>query len=294
MALQFRPLTADPLFVAEASGIDVKTPLPPDDVAAIDAAMNTYAVLVFRNQPMTQDEQIAWTRQFGMLTEGFKKVTGQNPRLKYHELADISNLGPDGKVVNRDHKRIVNNIANQLWHADSSFEKPRAKYSMLSCVHPSSWGGETEYADLRAAYDALPERTKRELEGLVAEHWALHSRIMLGDDQYTQEQRSAIPPVQWPIVQTHAGSGRKHLFIGAHASRIVGMTVPEGRMILMDLLEHATRPRFVYRHDWRAGDLVIWDNRCTLHRGRHYDLSERRELRRSTTVDTDSAFEMVA
>jgi alpha-ketoglutarate-dependent 2,4-dichlorophenoxyacetate dioxygenase len=294
MILQIKSLHADPRFAAEVSGINAKTPLPPDEVAAIDAAMDEHGVLVFRGQPMDQDEQIAWTRQFGPLTEGFKKVTGQNPRLKHHELADISNLGADGKVVDRDHKRIVYNIANQLWHADSSFQKPRAKYSMLSCVHPASWGGETEYTDLRAAYDALPERTKKEIDGLVAEHWALHSRIMLGDDQYTEEQRNAMPPVQWPVVQTHSGSRRKHLYIGVHACKILGMTVPEGRMILMDLLEHATQPQFVYRHQWRTGDLVIWDNRCTLHRGRHYDLGERRELRRSTTVDTESALDMVA
>jgi alpha-ketoglutarate-dependent 2,4-dichlorophenoxyacetate dioxygenase len=293
MTLKITPLHADPRFAAEVSGIDTKTPLTSEQVAAIDAAMDKHGVLVFRDQPMDQEQQVAWSRQFGPLTEGFKKVTGKNPRMK-EELADISNLGADGKVVSRDNKRIVNNLANQLWHADSSFQKPRAKYSMLSCVHPTSWGGETEYTDLRAAYDALPERTKKDIDGLVAEHWALHSRIMLGDDQYTEEQRAAMPPVQWPIVQTHSGSKRKHLYIGVHASKIVGMTVPEGRMILMDLLEHATQPKFVYRHEWRVGDLVIWDNRCTLHRGRHYDLGERRELRRSTTVDTESAQEMAA
>lgn len=294
MNLEIKPLHSDPNFAAEISGIDTKTPLTREQIAAIDAAMDRHAVLVFRNQPMDQDQQIAWTSQFGQLDEGFKRVTGKNPRLKYHELADISNLGPDGKVVGRDHKRIVGNIANQLWHADSSFQKPRAKYSMLSCVVPPSWGGETEYADMRAAYDALPDRMKKELEGLVAEHYALHSRFLLGDTDYTEEQRNAIPPVQWPIVQTHAGSKRKHLFIGVHASHVLGMTVAEGRMLLMDLLEHATQPAFVYRHEWRPGDLVIWDNRCTLHRGRRYDLSERRELRRSTTVDTDTVLDKVA
>ncbi len=291
--MKITPLHTDPRFAAEVSGVDTKTPLTSEQIAAIDAAMDKHGVLVFRDQPMDQEQQVAWSRQFGPLTEGFKKVTGKNPRMK-DELADISNLGADGKVVSRDNKRIVNNLANQLWHADSSFQKPRAKYSMLSCVHPSSWGGETEYTDLRAAYDALPERTKNAIDDLVAEHWALHSRIMLGDDQYTEEQRAAMPPVQWPVVQTHSGSKRKHLYIGVHAGKIVGMTVPEGRMILMDLLEHATQPKFIYRHEWRVGDLVIWDNRCTLHRGRHYDLGERRELRRSTTVDTESAQEMAA
>ena len=283
MTLRFEPI--HPLFGAEVSGIDLKTPLAPATVAAIDAAMDRYAVLVFRDQPMDQDEQIRFTRQFGPLDVGFKKVAGHNPRMRHHELGDISNVGPDGQVVGREHKRIVSNLANQLWHSDSSFQKPAARYSMLSALVVPSWGGETEFADMRAAYDALPERMKQELEGLEAVHYVLHSRILLGDDQYTDEQRNAIPPVQWPIVRTHAGSGRRHLFIGAHASHVAGMTVAEGRMLLADLLEHATQPRFVHRHGWRPGDLVIWDNRCSLHRGRRYDLSERRELRRSTTLD---------
>ena len=139
---------------------------------------------------------------------------------------------------------------------------------------------------LGRAYDALPERLRAEVEGLVAEHYALHSRLMLGDDSYTLEQRNAVPPVEWPVVRTHPGTGRRCLFIGAHARRIVGMSVPEGRQLLADLLEHCVQPRFVYRHEWQEGDLVIWDNRCVLHRGRRFDLSARRELRRSTTLDT--------
>jgi alpha-ketoglutarate-dependent 2,4-dichlorophenoxyacetate dioxygenase len=191
-------------------------------------------------------------------------------------------------VAERTHRRIVSNIANQLWHSDSSFQRPAAKYSMLMCEIVTSWGGETEVADMRAAYDALGEPTKRALDGLEAEHYALHSRFMLGDDNYSEEQRNAVPPVTWPVVRTHPGSGRKHLFIGAHARSIAGMTVPEGRMLLADLLEHATQPQFRHRHTWRPGDLLIWDNRCVLHRGRRFDLSERRELRRATTLDVDA------
>jgi len=156
---------------------------------------------------------------------------------------------------------------------------------MLHSVRNPSWGGETEYADLRAAYDALDDRTKAFLEDKLAEHYALHSRFLLGDDSYTEEQKAAIPSVLWPIVRTNPRTGRRHLFCGVHARAIEGMTVPEGRMILMDLLEHATQPRFVYRHHWEVGDTLIWDNRQTLHRGRHYDLDEVRELRRTTTLD---------
>ena len=176
-------------------------------------------------------------------------------------------------------------------HSDSSFQKPAAKYSMLHSVRNPSWGGQTEFADLRAAYDALPERMKQMLEGLQAEHYALHSRFLMGDDSYTEEQKAAIEPVWWPIVRTNPRTGRKHLFIGVHTRQVSGMTVPEGRMLLIDLMEHATQPQFVYRHEWRSGDTVIWDNRATLHRGRAFDLDEPRELRRTTTLD-DTAPEL--
>ena len=275
------------LFVAEATGIDLSAPLAPDAVAEIEAAMDRYAVLVFRGQPLTQDQQLRMTRSFGPLDLGLKKVKKQADRLQYAELADISNVGADGRPVDRNHRKIVSNIANQLWHSDSSFQKPAARYSMLSAVVIPSWGGETEFADMRAAYDALTQELKEEIAPMEAEHYALHSRFLLGDDDYTEEQRNAIPPAAWPLVRTHAGSGRAHLFVGVHARGILGMTIAEGRMLLADLQEHATQPRFVYRHHWRVGDLVMWDNRCTLHRGRRYDLAEPRELRRSTTEDAD-------
>jgi alpha-ketoglutarate-dependent 2,4-dichlorophenoxyacetate dioxygenase len=209
-------------------------------------------------------------------------------RFEYQELADISNVEVDESIAKRDSRKIISNIANQFWHADSSFQKPRARYSMLHAVRLPASGGNTEYVDLRNAYDRLDDAMKTRLEGLVAEHFALHSRFMLGDTDYSPEQIAAIPPVYWPIVQTHAASGRKHLFIGAHTREIVGMATAEARMLLWDLLEHATLPQYVYSHQWQVGDLVIWDNRCTLHRGRPYDLSTRRELRRSTTLDADA------
>ncbi|GAB7544033.1 TauD/TfdA family dioxygenase [Cupriavidus sp. 8B] len=240
---------------------------------------------MFRKQPLAPEAQLAFARHFGPLDLGLRKVSRSANRLHHEELLDISNVDEQGRVADRNHRKIVGNLANQLWHSDSSFQDPAARYSMLSAAVLPDWGGETEFCDLRAAYDSLPQRLKSEIEGLQAEHYALHSRFMLGDDQYTEEQRNALPPVTWPLVRTHPGSGRKLLFIGVHASRIVDMTVAEGRMLLMDLLEHATQPQFVHRHEWQVGDLVIWDNRCTLHRGRRYDLSARRELRRTTTLD---------
>ena len=183
----------------------------------------------------------------------------------------------------------LSNFANQLWHSDSSFMKPRAAYSMLHAVITPSWGGNTEFADLRAACDTLDERTRREVEGLSAEHYALHTRLLLGDEAYTDAQKKEIEPAVWPLVDTHPGSGRKLLFVGVHARRIVGWPTAEARMFLLDLLEHATRRERVYVHEWQPGDLVIWDNRSTLHRGRRYDIAERRELRRTTINATPEA-----
>ncbi|MGH8764936.1 MAG: TauD/TfdA dioxygenase family protein, partial [Burkholderiales bacterium] len=223
-----------------------------------------------------------------------KMKKGQPHRFKHDELADISNVKVDGTVAERDHAKIVNNIANQLWHSDSSFQKPAARYSMLHAVTIPDKGGETEFADLRAAYDGLPEDLKQEIAGLEAEHYVLHSRFMLGDTGYSEEQKKAIPPAVWPLVRTHAGSQRKLLWVGIHATHIVGMTVPEGRMLLMDLMEHATQRQFVYQHHWQVGDLVMWDNRAVLHRGRRFDLSQRREMRRATTEDVDEAVENAA
>jgi len=282
MSLQLKPLHP---FAAEATGIDLRQPLTREQVKAIEDGMDRHAVLVFRNQPLTQDEQIAFAKSLGPLDLGLRKLKGGPHRFKYAELADISNVKVDGDVAGRDHAKIVGNVANQLWHSDSSFQKPRAKYSMLSAVTVPGFGGETQFADLRMAYDALPEWRKKQVEGLTAMHYALHSRFMLGDSNYTEEQRTAIPPASWPLVQTDPRSGRKILFVGVHACEIEGMTVAEARMLLMDLLEHATQREFVYEHHWQVGDLVMWDNTATVHRGRWFDFAERRELRRATTEE---------
>lgn len=277
-----------PHFVGEVSGVDLATPLDAAGVAAINQAMDEYAVLVFRDQPLTQTQQVELAKSFGPLDMGLKRLKKTPDRMEHVELADISNVAASGGTVGRDDRKIVTNIANQLWHSDSSFQKPAARYSMLAAVRVPGSGGDTEFADLRAAYDALPEETKAEIDGLEAEHYALHSRFMLGDTEYTEEQKQALPPVVWPLVRTHPGSGRKALFAGVHARAIVGWHVAEGRMLLMDLLEHATQREFVYKHKWRPNDLVIWDNRCTLHRGRRFDLNQARELRRATTLDVDA------
>jgi len=292
MALTLEPL--HPGFAAAASGLDLRRPIDQATAAAIEAAMDRHAVLVFRDQPLDEEQQLALTRWFGPLDIGLKKALRAANRLKHEESIDISNVGLDDQLVARDSKRLFSQIANQLWHSDSSFQQPPAKYSLLTAQVVPPRGGETEYADMRAAYDALPDDTKRDIATLSAEHWALHSRMALGDTDYTEAQKAAIPAVRWPLVRTHPGSGRKTLFIGVHCREVIGMSLPEGRMLLLDLLEHATQRQFVYRHVWRVGDLVMWDNRCVLHRGRRFDPTQRRELRRSTTEDLLSVQETAA
>ena len=287
MTLTLKPL--HPLFTAEAAGVDLKKPLDADTIRDIDAAMDKYAVLVFRGQPLDQGEQITFSRQFGPLDAGLRKATGAPTRFKYDELIDIGNVALDGSVAERGNTKLIGVLANQLWHADSTFQDIPVKYSMLSAVVVTEEGGETQWADLRAAWDALPEKTKRHVEGRSGRHSAFHSRICLGDDSYTDEQLQRFAPVERPLVHVHPGSGRKVLYPSVHIDRVSGLTVPEGRLLVAELLEHATQPAFVYTHAWRAGDYVMWDNRATLHRGKRYDLSARRDLRRTTTLERYAA-----
>jgi alpha-ketoglutarate-dependent 2,4-dichlorophenoxyacetate dioxygenase len=292
MTLQLKPLHK--VFAAQASGIDLTRPVSEAATREINAAMNEHAVLVFRGQPLTAQQQINFAKSFGPLDIGLKRVFKRPERMEDERLIDISNVDAQGNVAKRDSPKNLSNFANQLWHSDSSFMNPRAAYSMLHCVIKPSWGGNTEFADLRNAYDTLDERTKREIQDLRAEHFALHTRLLLGDDAYTDDQKKEIAPAIWPLADRHPGSGRDVLFIGVHARQIIGWPVAESRMYLQDLLEHATQRERVYVHEWEPGDLVIWDNRATLHRGRRYDIAERRELRRTTINDTPEAKLMAA
>jgi alpha-ketoglutarate-dependent 2,4-dichlorophenoxyacetate dioxygenase len=292
MTLRLEPL--HPIFAAAASGLDLTQPISRADACAINAAMNQYGVLVWRGQPLTAEQQIRFTTVFGPLDIGLKRVFKRPERLEDERLIDISNIGMDGNVQRRDSPKNLSNFANQLWHSDSSFMRPRAAYSMLHALVTPSWGGDTEFADLRAAYDTLDARTRTMIADLCAEHFALHTRLLLGDDAYSDEQKSAMPPVVWPIVDSHPGSGRKILFVGVHARQVIGMSTAESRLLLADLLEHATQRERVYVHKWEVGDLVMWDNRSIVHRGRRFDLNERRELRRTTVNDTPEAMLAVA
>src|SRR5438067_3097944 len=295
MSLSLRQL--HPLFVGEVSGIDVERPLDKTAVAALWQAIDRYAVLVFRDQHLDDERQMEFARQFGELEIPRSGRADVKRRLR-PEMADISNLDERGRVRRRDDPRCFDQLGNRLWHTDGSFRRIPAALSMLY-AHRVPYagplgGGETEFADLRAAYDALPAATKAAIEDLVALHDIAWSRAQLGFTELLFGEKDVLPPVPQRLVRTHPGSRRKTLYLAAHASEIVGWPLPDGRLLLRELIEHATRREFVYRHEWREGDLVIWDNRCTMHRGRHFDEREVRDLRRVTTRDRASTLDQVA
>jgi alpha-ketoglutarate-dependent 2,4-dichlorophenoxyacetate dioxygenase len=282
MPISIQPLT--PNFAGEVAGIDCRKPLDPGEVAAIERGMDRYAVLVFRDQSLNDEEQIAFTRHFGEL-ENY--AIGGN--IRKHEdtrlgpgIIDFSNLDKDGNIMSAEDRVWFFKLGDRLWHSDSSFRPIPAKYSLLSGRVIPSWGADTEFADMRAAYDALDARTKTEIEDLVCEHSLVYSRAAIGFTDLSPEERAAFKPVQQPLVRKHPVTGRKSLFLASHAGAIVGWTVPEARMFLRDLVEHATQREFVYAHKWRVGDLVMWDNRQTMHRARRFDRNEVRDVRRTT------------
>jgi alpha-ketoglutarate-dependent 2,4-dichlorophenoxyacetate dioxygenase len=286
-----------PLFVGEVSGIDVGRPLDVVTVTALNEAIDRYAVLVLRGQNLDDERQMAFARNFGELELPRSGVANVKRRLR-PEIADISNLDEEQRVRRRDDPRRFDQLGNRLWHTDGSFRRIPAALSMLYAhlvPGPSPRGnGETEFADMRAAYDALSDQQKEDTAGLVALHDIAWSRGQLGFDELLFGEKNVLPPVPQRLVRTHPGSKRKVLYVAAHASEIVGMPVPEGRLLLRELIEHATQREFVYRHDWREGDLVIWDNRATMHRGRSFDETQVRDLRRVTTRDVASTLDQVA
>jgi alpha-ketoglutarate-dependent 2,4-dichlorophenoxyacetate dioxygenase len=274
-----------PCFAGRVTGLDITRPLTPDQVAFVEAGMDRFAVLVFPGQRLTDEQQMAFTRNFGELedTKGGNVTKPEQKRLPVG-MADVSNLDKDGKPLARDDRRRMFNLGNQLWHSDSSFRATPAKYSILSGRVVSTAGGNTEFADMRAAYDALDEATRREVADLVCEHSLMHSRGALGFDQLTEEERAMFAPVLQRLVRVHPVSGRKSLYLSSHAGGIVGWPVPEARAFLRDLNEHAVQPRFVYVHRWQQFDLVMWDNRQTMHRVRRFDAGQVRDMRRTTVA----------
>ena len=291
MAIQISPL--HPTLGAAVRGVDLTRALTPEVFAEIEAAFNSYGILVFPEQPMSDEQQLAFSRLFGPL-EVNPNYAGAKMRLR-PDIADISNLDAEGRVLARDDRRNLFNLGNQLWHTDSSFKRIPAKCSLLSArelpARSPMGGGETEFADLRAAWDALPEARKRKLDGLVVEHSIFRSRSQIGFADFNDEIFKQLPPVPQALVRHHPASGRTSLYLASHASHIIGRPVEEGRALIEELIAFATRPQFVYQHHWTVGDLVIWDNRCTMHRGRPYDDTQRRVLHRTTVADYANTLE---
>ena len=284
MALTFRKLHQH--FAAEVSPIELRRVHDPETLAEIRAGMDEHAVLVFRDQPFSDQEHMDFARRLdGELHTKLGSSALVKNRFGNEALGDISNLDENGEIMSTDNRRRAYALGNRLWHTDASFQDPPGRYSMLHAKVVPPVGADTEYADMRAAWDALPEDARARLDGLRAHHSIAYSRQTLGFE-FSSEEEEKLRGAVHPLVRTIPRSKRHALYLASHASRIIDWPVPEGRLLLRELIEHATQPQFVYRHQWRVGDLVIWDNRCTMHRATPFeDTKNRRELRRVTTLD---------
>jgi alpha-ketoglutarate-dependent 2,4-dichlorophenoxyacetate dioxygenase len=285
--MRLEPTAVGPSFAAEVTGVDFSKPLGSSTVAEIVAAMDRYAVCVFRGTALDDDSHIAFSRQLGKLEHAPRLFGKGFARFDKPELFDAGNLDASGHIL-VDERRRVYNKGNALWHTDSSFNAHRASYSLLLAHEVPPVGGDTQFADMRAAYEALPASLQAKIEPLWAEHWLWHSRMLAGYPEPTEAERQAKPPARHKLVQTHRGSGRKTLYLASHASHIVGWPVEAGRQLLKELIEFATQPQFVQAVAWKQpGDLVIWDNRCTMHRATPFeDTLYRRDMRRTTVYDS--------
>jgi len=282
-------------FVGDVSGIDITRPLSADEAATLEAGMDRYAVLIYHDQPLTDDQQKAFSRNFGPLElAAGGTVTKTAERRLDGEMQDVSNLDANQQPLARDDRRRLFNLGNQLWHSDSSFRAVPAKFSILSGRIVVDAGGNTEFADMRAAYDALDAGTKADIEDLVCEHSLIYSRGTLGFTELSDAEKQMFKPVRQRLVRVHPVTGRKSLYLSSHAGTIIGWPMPEARAFLRDLNEHAVQPRFTYAHKWKQHDLVMWDNRTTMHRVRRFDETKIRDMRRTTVAGDRVTVEQMA
>jgi alpha-ketoglutarate-dependent 2,4-dichlorophenoxyacetate dioxygenase len=290
MAITVYPAT--PSFAAEIGDVDLSNPLEPADLLAIEEAFAKYAVLIFPDQHLSQDQHLDFAKYFGPLETTIALYRKDTPLRVRQEFADVSNLNHNNEVWGEESRQRMFQLGNQLWHTDSSFKHLPARASLLYARAIPPIGGHTEFADERAAYDALPEQTKRRILFLVAEHSIFNSRARLGFTNFSDEERQGMPPVPQVVVRTIPESGRKSLYLASHAGRILGMPEHDGRALIDELVAHATQRQFVYTHRWRIHDLVIWDNRCTMHRGTEFDdLRWKRDMQRATVCDVANSCE---
>jgi alpha-ketoglutarate-dependent 2,4-dichlorophenoxyacetate dioxygenase len=296
MAATIKPL--HPHIGGEVSDIDLRKPLSAEDLVILEAGMDKYAVLVFHGQNITDAQQTAFSRNFGELElpGSVSNITKEEDRRLGPEMADVSNISKGGKLFGRDDRARMFNLGNRLWHSDSSYKAVPAKYSLLSGRIVTEEGGETQFADMRAAYDELDDKAKALIEGMVCEHSLLHSRGSLGFDDLTEEETRNFTPVRQSLSRTHPVSGRKSIYLSAHIGQILGLPRPEAMCLIRDLTEAATQREFVYSHKWQQYDLVIWDNRQTMHRVTAFnDVDEIRDMRRTTVAgDAPTAAQVAA
>ena len=286
MAISISPIGEN--FAAEITDLDIGVPFDNVTRDAVISALDIYATVVIRGNPVSQKKQIEFALRFGSLDEVNGVLTTDIKRRVRPELTDVSNIDAEKKLFGREDRRRLFNLGNRLWHTDSSFKRVAAKYSMLHAHTVVPYGGETQICDLRAAYDALDENMKSRIMDLVAVHSIYTSRAILGFDSFSEKERRALPPIRRSLVREHPGSKRKTLFLASHAGQVLGLTVADGRLLIGELMEHATQREFIYTHKWRTGDLLIWDNRCTMHRVRPFNEAlHKRDMRRATVMETE-------
>ena len=285
MGISIYPVTPD--FAAEIGDVDLAQPLTPEDCAAIKAAFWQYAVLVFPAQEINSDQHVAFASQFGPLEPNINSYADEIKKDRIDSrVSDVSNLGDDNEILPTASRKRQSGLANRLWHTDSSFRHVPALTSLLYSRQVAPIGGHTQFADLRAAYDALPASMQQRLDGLIAEHSIFHSRASIGFTDYSERERAALPGAMQRMVRTIPESGRRSLYLAAHAFRIEGMVDAEAQRLIAELMAHATQRQFIHTHRWRQNDLVMWDNRCTMHRGTEYDERRfKRDMHRATVSD---------
>jgi len=287
MTIQIFPVFEN--FAARATGIDLRQIPSAVQIEQIHAAMNQYGVLVFDGQDLDDDQQMQFATQLGPIEDEAAVVDAQLQRLKHRQMIDISNLEVNGSIMAANDRRRMFNLGNRLWHSDSSFKTIPALYSMLHARVVPPEGGETQFADMRWAWDRLPAAMQAHIEPMICDHSLIYSRALLGFDEFTPAEKLAFAPVAQRLVRRHAGSLRKSIFLSSHIGQVHGMLRPEAMSLIRELIEQACAPEYVYSHTWHAHDLVIWDNRCTMHRGRPYDdIRFKRDMRRITLADSES------
>lgn len=291
MAISVYPATEN--FAAEIGDVDLSKPLSAEDLTAIKQAFATYAVLIFPEQQLNQQQHLDFAEYFGP-HETSIGVYRTDVKLRVaDQIADVSNLNDEGEIWDEDSRLRMFQLGNRLWHTDSSFKYVPAKASLLYARSIPPIGGRTEFADERAAYDDLPDEMKVRLEGLVAEHSIFNSRARLGFENFNKIERESLPPVPQMVVRIHPETGRKNLYLASHSGHILDLPETEGRALLAELLQHATKQQYVYSHRWRVGDLVMWDDSCTMHRGTEFDdLRHQRDVQRATVSDQANSCEM--